>query len=503
MDRVRLISVTSTLAALCAMSVALSGCSQIVDFSQCESDSECASGRVCDQGLCVAPQGCTERASCVERLGDQAYCLAGACRTIDASRCGSLGQVFSSENADGVIVPVGALMPLSGANQSKGVATRDGAELALRQINSSGGLQGARLGLITCDTQYEPARAVELANYLHDELGVDAMVGAISSAETLSLVDQSVDDKGILLISPASTTPGLSLRSDNFWRTIPSDALQAPAMGQLLRAREAEQVVVLYGGPDDPYGSGFFEALNFYWGGLPAGQKPTVRAVSFDRAAPLAEVDRIGREIMGSGTPPDAIVLIGPSRAIDLLAALEQGAVGSAADTPIWVLPEALRDQVLLQTEGAEGAFDRIIGTAPIREQTAIYFTFDSFYQSSFGLDPSSTQFADKAYDAAFLIGAALGAQPDPLQTTGSDLSQTLELIVPAKAASASYQAIGRDFTQIAGALSEGTKIAITGVSSELNFDANHDPADVTIGAWSIKGSPPMFFDEPLPEPAQ
>ena len=109
-------------------------------------------------------------------------------------------------------MPVGALMPLSGANQSKGVATRDGAELALRQINSPGGGSAGRAPGAdhVRHTSTSPRAPWSLQNYLHDELGVDAMVGAISSAETLALVDQSVDDKGILLISPASTTPGLS-----------------------------------------------------------------------------------------------------------------------------------------------------------------------------------------------------------------------------------------------------------------------------------------------------
>ena len=125
------------------------------------------------------------------------------------------------------------------------------------------------------------------------------------------------------------------------------------------------------------------------------------------------------------------------------------------------MLPEALRDQVLLQNEGAKGAFARIIGTAPGRQCRRRPTTPSqaSYHTEKFGLDPSSTQFADKAYDAAFLIGVALGAQPDPFQTvTGSELSQTLELIVPANA-SASESATRRapcQFTQIVGALSAG-----------------------------------------------
>lgn len=476
-----------------------SGCSLLVDFTECETNDDCGDGICSAAGICEGAPTCTERSECAAFNAD-AYCLAGQCAVIDRDQCSLLGEVFEEE-PDALIIPIGALMPLTGANQDKGESTIKGAELALRQINSTGGSSAGKFGLITCDTTYDPQQAVDRGNYLVDSLGVKAIIGAISSAETIALVDEIAIPKDVLIISPASTASGLSGRSENFWRTVPSDAVQAPAMATLVEKQGAQKVAVLYS--DDPYGSGFFSTLSFYWNeqGKQAGS--FFQTSSFD---PTAKNDELDLEEINNkalfGTPgfnPDTIILIGGVSAVDLIAGIEGQYVKNLSDEdkPRWILSEALRDSSLLEKPQIEPAFDRITGTVPLRKETAIFSNYKGLFQDAFALDPLAFQFPDKAYDAAYLIALAYGAQENPLAATGAQLSAKINLV---SGGSVPYNALGNEYSRISMQLRQGTKIDLVGVSSELDFDGSHDLEGATISSWSIEnnGTPRIVDEGPI-----
>lgn len=477
--------------------VGLSGCSLLLDFSECETNGDCAQG-VCDDGVCVAPPSCTARADCAG-YDAAAYCLAGQCRVIDETRCKPYGKVFD-ESPDEVIIPVGGLMPLSGSDVAKGTATIDGAELAFRQLNRSKALAAGQLGLITCDTYDEDtelraANAAAHATYLVDDLGVQAIIGEIASSATIEVVDEVADDEGALIISPASTSPALSNRSDNFWRTIPSDATQAPAMAQLIRELGATKVAVLYD-KDDAYTAGFFDSLNFYWAG--ASDKPEFKLGTYTRGMIDTEtVSTINAQALyGAGWKPEVIILLGSTGDLPLLVNIERDYVDDLQDEekPIWVVPETMRSQPLLDQTALAGAFDRIIGTVPLRTETPIFATYETNYRAEFpGQDPLAFQFPDKAYDAAYLIALAFNAQESPLTATGDALSKVLERVTSGM----TINATTAEFSSISGTLRSGGSVDLIGVSGPLTFDASHDITDANIARWSIdtEGSTPRFVN--------
>lgn len=490
----RRVCLTTLLAAtLCA----LSGCTVLTDFSECDTDADCSRG-ICAEGICQVELSCTQRADCLD-FDKSAYCLSGQCATIDTERCGRLGEVFRTD-PDGVIIPIGALMPLTGANQVKGEAASDGAELALRQINASGGSTGGKFGLVVCDTGYASKRAVEQANYLHEELGVQSLLGAISSAETLAVVDQVATPNQLLMISPASTSPGLSRRSNYFWRTIPSDAEQAPVMADLLAKRGVERALLLYGGESDPYGNGFFNALTFYWAENPALKPKQLDILTFDTSNPTANVTTIGQTHLSATTAskPQAIILIGSLSSSDIIAELEAQFIQKLpeADRPLWVLPEAMRDRTLLEKSGIKPAYSRIIGTSPLRTETPIFATYETLLKVTFDREARDYQFPDKAYDAAFLLALTYGAQPDPLRATGSSLNKTMGHI---SSEGPTSNLLGNQYSSIAGALRDGQMVNVVGVSGELDFNDAQEVSDAEITTWTIDVSSgsPEFMETP------
>ena len=484
------------LSLLFAASGTATGCTVLTDFSECEVDGDCAVG-ICNEGICQREVPCTERAQCAS-VSEEAYCLAGNCRVIDRARCPRLGEVFTSD-AEGIILPIGALMPLSGTNQIKGEAASDGAELALRQINANGGSTAGKFGLIVCDTQYEAERAVDQARYLHQQLGVIGLVGAISSAETLAVVDQVATPEQVVVISPASTSPGLSGRSEYFWRTIPSDALQAPAMAELLADRGIQRAALLYGGEQDPYGSGFSSTLNFYWASNPAQKPATLRFGVFDTSAPATSLQAVNATALKYGTSepkPEAIILVGSLVTSDLLVAVEANYVQSLpeGERPLWVLPESMRDRALLAQPGVKPAFSRIIGTAPLRAETPIFANYETLMQVTFNRNALDYQFPDKAYDAAFLLAVAYGAQPDPLSATGAELNAVLQRI---SSDGPESNLLGTEYSAIAGALRDGQQVNVVGVSGALDFDATREIPTASIATWQIdtSGPTPTFVE--------
>ena len=129
-------------------------------------------------------------------------------------------------------------------------------ELARDEINAAGG----KLTLIPADTLYD----VEIANQAADTLiadGVSAIVGADASHISLGVIDK-ITGSEVVMISPGSSSPALTNYDDSgyFFRTLPSDALQAIEMADLMAEAGVTNVGIVY--LDNAYGLGFARALH-------------------------------------------------------------------------------------------------------------------------------------------------------------------------------------------------------------------------------------------------
>ncbi len=80
-------------------------------------------------------------------------------------------------------VKLGIPIPLSGAFGVYGEAMKQGTELAVKEINESGGLLGRQVELFYEDTQSEVQPAIDKVKSLIEKDNVDALIGIISSAE--------------------------------------------------------------------------------------------------------------------------------------------------------------------------------------------------------------------------------------------------------------------------------------------------------------------------------
>lgn len=87
-------------------------------------------------------------------------------------------------------IRVGYLPALTGPSSSTGVGITRGAELAVKEINDAGGVNGRMIELVTRDTQSDPTKAVNAAAELVNQQHVEVMFGPLNSGESLAVVPQ-------------------------------------------------------------------------------------------------------------------------------------------------------------------------------------------------------------------------------------------------------------------------------------------------------------------------
>ncbi|MCH8553126.1 MAG: ABC transporter substrate-binding protein [Natronospirillum sp.] len=170
-------------------------------------------------------------------------------------------SVLGTAQADDV--KVGFLGGFTGAIESLVPPIYDGAQLAVQHVNDQGGILGGRtLVMPSGDTACGDAAITQSsADRLINSENVTAIVGALCSGATIAAANNVAVPAGVVMVSPASTSPALTDLDDNdlVFRTVPSDAFQGEAMGNLLISKGIQEVALAYVNND--YGRGLADAF--------------------------------------------------------------------------------------------------------------------------------------------------------------------------------------------------------------------------------------------------
>jgi branched-chain amino acid transport system substrate-binding protein len=118
--------------------------------------------------------------------------------------CSLVGCNNKGGGASGDTIRVGVITSITGSQAAFGEAHKNGYQLALDKINSSGGVLGKKLELDFYDDQSKPDQAVQGVSKLVDQDRVPLILGSYSSESTKAIVP-SVTQKQIPLIIPTAT----------------------------------------------------------------------------------------------------------------------------------------------------------------------------------------------------------------------------------------------------------------------------------------------------------
>jgi len=139
--------------------------------------------------------------------------------------------------AQGGPLKIGLITPLSGAQEFIGSYVRNGAEIAVAQLNNAGGILGRQVALEIRDDKANPAAALAAARELLGA-GINLHIGGISSAVVLALAPVMQQEKGIFITCGAGTEKmNHEAYSPNLFRPGDSPDARGRAQARLMAAK--------------------------------------------------------------------------------------------------------------------------------------------------------------------------------------------------------------------------------------------------------------------------
>lgn len=123
-------------------------------------------------------------------------------------------------------IKMGVIAGMSGPGTSYGIGIRQGAEMAVREINAAGGIKGRKISLVVVDDASNPAQSVTALQRLANE-GVDLIVGGWGSSQVLANMEVA-ERAGIPYIVVGATNPKITTEKNKWtFRVIFTDSVQA------------------------------------------------------------------------------------------------------------------------------------------------------------------------------------------------------------------------------------------------------------------------------------
>ncbi|MCI4664267.1 MAG: ABC transporter substrate-binding protein [Neomegalonema sp.] len=270
-----------------------------------------------------------------------------------------------------------------------------GAKIAFDEINKAGGLTAGKAVLVQGDTGCsDTTLAVSSADRLVNTESVLGIVGALCSGATIAGANNAAIPGGVVMISPASTSPAVTELADKdlVFRTVSSDSYQGEMLAKLLMSKGVKTIAVTYLNND--YGKGFATALTASYKKM--GGKVVMSAPHEDGKADYRpEIGAL--EAAGAETLVVLAYADGSGQTI-VRQAIESGVFQQL------VGGDGMVGDSLIKAVGAD-AIASMIATKPGAPEVKGKAAFEKAAKAA-GVDPKGV-FVAQAYDAAFLLALA------------------------------------------------------------------------------------------------
>ncbi len=153
---------------------------------------------------------------------------------------------------------IGGIGPVTGGAAVYGEAVKNGAELAVKEINEAGGIDGVEIDFNYQDDEHDPEKAVNAYNTLKD-WGMQALLGTVTSAPCVAVSEVSQADN-MFMLTPSGTAVEC-VQYDNAFRVCFSDPMQGLESAKYIGENGlAKKVAVIYDS-SDVYSTGIYEAF--------------------------------------------------------------------------------------------------------------------------------------------------------------------------------------------------------------------------------------------------
>lgn len=153
----------------------------------------------------------------------------------------------SSENENEI--KVGANFERTGNVANYGQATLDGFNLAIKEINDAGGINGKKIKVVEADNKSEASEAVNAATKLISDDKVKVLVGPAVTANVIAETQVATDNK-VPIIAPCATSPDVTVENGSVkpfvFRSCFIDPQQGSVMAKFAVEKLKAKTAVIY-----------------------------------------------------------------------------------------------------------------------------------------------------------------------------------------------------------------------------------------------------------------
>ena len=310
----------------------------------------------------------------------------------DTKAAGSEAAGSEAAGAEGGTIKLGVIGPLTGPAATYGIAVQNGADLAVKEINAAGGVDGMMFEIKAEDDENDSEKTINAYNTLKD-WGMQMLVGATTSKPCIAVSSETANDNMFQLTPSGSAVECVA--NDNVFRVCFADPDQGTASAKYIGENKlATKVAIIYDSSTE-YSSGIRE--------------------SFVKEALNEGIEIVADESFTADTNTDFSVQLDKAK--------EAGA--ELVFLPIYyqeasvILKQASDkgfDPIFFGCDGMDGIlsvenFDTSLAEGlmlltpfSVTEESSKKFTED--YVVAYGTEPN--QFAADSYDAVYAIAAAV-----------------------------------------------------------------------------------------------
>ena len=146
---------------------------------------------------------------------------------------------------------------LTGSLATNGEYIMNGVNMALEEVNSAGGINGAELTVEFLDDQVQAAEAINATRKAVSEMNVPVILGPDNSGNVLACMSLAAE-AGIPQIASGTNVSITSQGIDTIFRMRASDATAADCLAELVKKDGYTKIAFMYTNED--YGKGFMES---------------------------------------------------------------------------------------------------------------------------------------------------------------------------------------------------------------------------------------------------
>ncbi len=355
--------------------------------------------------------------------------IAGSLLTAALTGCGG------EKSADSI--KVGADLEMTGGSATYGISSKNAIELAFKEINEKGGVNGKKLELVVADNKSE---AAEATNAMQKLVSQDKVVAVIGPNLSSSVIAASAINNGskVLDITPMGTNPNITVdpatgKTKEFnYRTCFIDPFQGTVMATFAKdSLNVQNAAVLIDNSSD-YAKGLaqFFKENFVSGGGTITAEESYLQKDTDFKATLTKIKASNPDFLYvPGYYQEVGLIVKQARELGMTMPIAGGDGWDSAKLPEIAGAASLNNTYFSSLYSPDDASD-------------INKNFVAAYEKAYGQKPDV--FAALSYDSALLVAEAI-------KNAGSE--------DPAK--------ISEAMAKING---------FNGVSGSVTFDAQHNP---------------------------